>query len=350
MRTMTLTIGLMLGLILLPQTLFAQEEAAADAPEATMDEQPAKTTLREAQAVDRLAPVIIEESSTPIVAEEAADDAVETVTATGSSATVEAVATEGTDEAAAPQLNGEPVAERFVDSAPEQAPKAKEYDRGQSPVVDIEIRGDSSEAELAERLAVIREQYRLTLQALKQVYVDQSNAKKVRLVEKELEGLAAVEKPEYLSEVQIAPANLVARDSIAAADKLFKEGMDFKNYPAWPNEKRGKLRTAVEKFTTLIREYPTSDKISEAAFRLGEIYEGWYYEDFEKAAVAYERAFQWNPKTILPAKFRAARLYDEKLMRRDKAVELYKQVVLENLYKDDTHRAAKRVLELTGKQ
>ena len=124
--------------------------------------------------------------------------------------------------------------------------------------------------------------------------------------------------------------------------------MDFKNYPAWPDEKRGKLRIAVEKFTTLIREYPTSDKISEAAFRLGEIYEGWYYEDFAKAAAAYERAYQWNARTILPAKFRAAKLYDEKLMQRDKAVMLYKQVVVERLYKRDAEHAAKRVIELTG--
>ncbi len=327
MKSTISAITLMMLVALVPHTALAQADAAAEVPVA--------------------AEVIIEEAAQPIAAEdptapvsETAEEAVEDTTE---------VAVEAAPVEVSP---AQPIAETFVDEAPEVAPEAAAEEAAPTvsrQVPDLEIRGDASEAELVERLVVARERYRLTLQALKQQYVTQNNITKLRLVEKELEGLAAVDQPQYLSEVEIAPVDLVARDSIAAADQLFKEGMDFKNYPAWPEEKRGKLRTAVDKFTTLIREYPTSDKISEAAFRLGEIYEGWYYRDYFKAAAAYERAYQWNPRTILPAKFRAAKLYDEKLMQRDKAVELYKQVAVERLYKDDAEFAARRVIQLTGK-
>jgi TolA-binding protein len=184
-----------------------------------------------------------------------------------------------------------------------------------------------TEVELVEKIAVAREAYRLTLGALKSHYVDTHNAVKLLRVEKELAELNAVEKYHYLEEVDLAPTDLKPSKSVAAADQLYAEAMEFKNYPAFPAEKRGKLKLALTKFRTIISDYPDSDKIDDAAFRMGEIYAGWYFNDYAQAVVCFDRCTQWNPKTTFPAYYRAAKLYDDKLMLRDKAVMNYRMVL-----------------------
>ena len=86
------------------------------------------------------------------------------------------------------------------------------------------------------------------------------------------------------------------------------------------------LRVALEKFNQLIRDYPTSDKIDDAAYRMGDIYE--YFKDYEIAALCYERTFQWNPDAPYPARFKAAQILDQRLHRRSEALDLYKEAVL----------------------
>ena len=218
--------------------------------------------------------------------------------------------------------------------------------------VDIEpatsVRSDLSEVELVEKIAVARDTYRMALEALQMHYVEAHNAIKRQWVERELTELKAVDKYHYLNEVELAGPNLKPIASISAADQLFAEGMAFKDYPAFPEHKRSKLKIAVQKFRTIIADYPTSDKIDDAAFRMGEIYEGWYYKDYARAVICYERCFQWNPRTSSPARFYAARLYDQKLMLRDKAVTLYNLVIQESQNTQHIDEAMRRLKELTA--
>ncbi len=205
------------------------------------------------------------------------------------------------------------------------------------------------EVETVEHLAVARETYRTSLEALKQYYVSAGNATKLAWVEKELAGFEAADKYHYLNEMELSGADLHGSMSIPAADQLFREAMEFKSYPAWPDIKKEKLRVALQKFRTIITDYPMSDKIAPAAFRMGEIFEGFYYQDPVRAVQCYERCWQWNPKTEYPARFNAAKLYDEKLLNRAKAVELYNIVVLEDSSKDHVKYALERIKALTGK-
>lgn len=233
----------------------------------------------------------------------------------------------------------------------EPAPVAKEPTLDIKPV-EIQVApakpvgGTAGEIQLVERIAVAREAYRQALEALKSHYVDTHNAVKLERVEKELADLNGVDMYNYLDEVGLASPTLKPSASITAADQLLAEGLAFKDYPAFPDEKRDKLKVAMQKFRTIIRDYPTSDKIDDAAFRMGEIYEGWYYNDFAQAVVCFERCFQWNPKTPLPAYYKAAKLYDEKLMMRDKAVELYLKVISTDLDKNHGSEALRRLKEL----
>ena len=82
---------------------------------------------------------------------------------------------------------------------------------------------------------------------------------------------------------------------------------------------------------------------------MGEIYGGWYFEDWARAVQCYERCWQWNPKTPLPAMLNAAKIYDEKLKNRDKAVELYNRVIAHSQDSDQVKTAQERLKALTGK-
>ena len=77
----------------------------------------------------------------------------------------------------------------------------------------------------------------------------------------------------------------------------------------------------------LLAQYPSSNKCSDAAYQLGEIYEARKPPQYRRAAIYFERCVQWNPNTQFDARLRAARLYDRQLSDRAKAVELYKDVM-----------------------
>ena len=82
---------------------------------------------------------------------------------------------------------------------------------------------------------------------------------------------------------------------------------------------------ALEKYNELIRKHPSSDKIDDAAYNAGVIQE--YFKDYSIALLYYKRAFQWDPDTIHPARFRAARVLDKNLHRNAEALQLYQQAV-----------------------
>ena len=82
---------------------------------------------------------------------------------------------------------------------------------------------------------------------------------------------------------------------------------------------KAKLQQALGLFNQLIQQYPSSDKIDDAAYKGGRIYE--YLKNYELAAVYYQRAFQWNEATTNPARFRAAKVMDQKLRMRKEALD-----------------------------
>src|SRR5436189_9649 len=62
--------------------------------------------------------------------------------------------------------------------------------------------------------------------------------------------------------------------------------------------------------------HPQSDKITDAAYMLGDIYESKAYKQYDRAALYYERCYQWHPRTRYDARLRAARLYERHLNNR----------------------------------
>jgi len=162
------------------------------------------------------------------------------------------------------------------------------------------------------------------------------------------QGLKQVPQYNYIIEAIIAGPNLKAGRSIAEAELVYMEALRLerqaKKYVVLTNEEM--LRLALDKYNQLIKKYPTSDKIDDAAFKAGGIYE--YFKDYTIALLYYQRAYQWDPDTIHPARFKAAYILDRRLHRRAEALEVYQQALRKkDLNEKQREFAERRVKELT---
>jgi tetratricopeptide (TPR) repeat protein len=203
-------------------------------------------------------------------------------------------------------------------------PQTGRQSLGPASVVNI---ADTSEVDIVEQMSVNRQAYRQGLELLAGYYLRTGNNMKLEWAQKELAALNTMPKYNYIIEANVAPANLKVSASISDADNLYYDAQqldrDAGTLPVLKNENQ--LRLALEKYNQVIREYPTSDKIDDAAYNAGVIYE--YLNDYSIALLYFKRAFQWDPDTIYPARFRAARVLDKNLHRNDEALQLYQQAV-----------------------
>jgi len=148
----------------------------------------------------------------------------------------------------------------------------------------------------------------------------------------------------YIIEASVAGPDLKASTSIAEADVLYKEGIGLEKraglLPILKNEEL--LRLALDKYNQLIKKHPSSDKIDDAAYGAGIIYE--HFKDYTIALLYYQRTYQWDPDTSYPARFKAAFVLDKRLHRRDEALVLYQEAV-KAIKKEGEHQQWKEFAE-----
>jgi tetratricopeptide (TPR) repeat protein len=178
------------------------------------------------------------------------------------------------------------------------------------------------------------------------------NNMKSEWAQKELKALDSMPKYKYLVEAEAAGPNLKASTPIPEADRLYGEALMLqgKAEQLVIIKDNNLLRLALDKYDQVIRKYPSSDKIDDAAFKAGEIYD--YFKDYTIALLYYQRAYQWNPQTTYPARFRAAFVLDKRLHRRAEALELYQQALEKEgqNYLEWKNFADRRIGELTKRR
>ncbi|OQY04733.1 MAG: hypothetical protein B6I25_06585 [Planctomycetales bacterium 4572_13] len=222
-----------------------------------------------------------------------------------------------------------------------QAPVAVEQD-------GVYLAPGANEVDFVENLAASRDAYRQALIGLLDHYSTIGNATKLQWAQTELKTFDQMVRYQYLQPAEWVPENLAATDSIEEADALYGEAKGLYNESGAMIivTNKAKLQQALGLFNQLIQQYPTSDKIDDAAYKAGRIYE--YLKNYELAAVYYQRAFQWNEATTYPARFRAAKVMDKKLRMRSEALTLYKlAIVKESRYSDNVEFAKERVAALS---
>jgi len=184
-----------------------------------------------------------------------------------------------------------------------------------------------TETDMVEEVAINRAAYHQSLNRLIQYYKMSGDHAKFTLAKKELAGFATMPKYDYIIEATVGDAGLRAADSIPEANYLYREAMDIERTAGPLSVFRDKnlLRLALGKYNLIIRKYPSSDKIDDAAYRAGLICE--YFKDYDLALLYYKRSYQWDKITPYPSMYREALLLDKKLHRRADALATYRRAL-----------------------
>lgn len=213
--------------------------------------------------------------------------------------------------------------------------------------LDIAV-ADAREVDLVEQVLTYRAKYHRSLELLRQYYQSHGYADKQAWARFELAGLKRVKPFRYLLDAEIPSDQLKPTDAIPEADALYMQGMNLMRRGGHETVALYDEDLMVEAghvLRSLIEQYPTSDKIDDAAFFLGEIHKE-YLKNQEALAVKwYERAWAWDPHTPHSARFQAAVVYDFRLQDRDRALELYRAVVAEERSDWGNVRFANRRIE-----
>jgi tetratricopeptide (TPR) repeat protein len=223
----------------------------------------------------------------------------------------------------------------------------------QSPyATDVVGVTDPGEADIVEQVATNRQAYRQGLVTLIDHYTKMGNNLKLQWAKKELAALDAMPKYKYIIEANVAGPRLEAKARIPEADALYREATDLQKEAERLVlvKSDDKLRLALDKYNQVIRKYPSSDKIDDAAFKAGSIYD--HFKDYTIALLYYQRTYQWNPEAPYPARFEAAEILDTHLHRRAEALELYKEALEKEArygkYNTWREYAEMRIRELTA--
>jgi len=207
----------------------------------------------------------------------------------------------------------------------------------------------TDELSLAEPVVTARKAYVSAMDELAKFYTERGMTFKVSLVKNMQDRYDPIRTYMYFLQAEVPPEELRGTDSIVAADSLYnqalalhKEGKIAPAITVYPKE-----REALVMFLQLVHEYPTSTRIGYAAYYIADIYKEYFNEDY-RACLWYERAWEWEPTIAKPARFQAAVVYDLRLHHRNKAVELYKQVIQKETFNESNVDFARhRLAQLT---
>jgi hypothetical protein len=188
-----------------------------------------------------------------------------------------------------------------------------------------------SDVEMVEHVLASRKDYQVSLEQLRAHYISVGDVERARWAEEELRQYHRILKQAYRLELDVPPPSLKATYNIPEANDLYRRAMLYKDHGTsmWgggSNDYIDNQRRAELLLQQLLTSHPQSDKIGDAAYQLGDLYQSKAYLQYRRAALYFERCFQWHPTTHLDARLRAARLYDRTLNERAHAVELYKEV------------------------
>ena len=205
----------------------------------------------------------------------------------------------------------------------------------------------SNDIELVEKLLIIRRDYQKTLETLRVHYLQAGDIERAKWAEEELRQYHRIAKPAYRLELDVPPPTLNGQTNVPEANKLFTRALEFKD-KGWGTDYIDNQHRAEILFQELLTKHPQCNKIDDAAYMLGEIYESKAFKQPRRAAQYFERCFQWNPRTHRDARIRAARIYDRELHERTRAIELYREVTTHETDQRRLQEAQRRLADLSG--
>jgi hypothetical protein len=209
--------------------------------------------------------------------------------------------------------------------------------------------GAQSDVELVERLLATRHDYQIALEELRKHYVAVGDVEHARNAEEELRQYHRINKQAYNLALEMPPPTLQSAHNVPEANELYRRAMTYKD-KGWNTDYIDNQRRAEILLQQLLTSYPQCDKIGDAAFQLGDIYESKACKQYLRAALYFERCFQWKSHEGHEARIRAARIYDKQLKDQTKAKELYRDVTTHDTDAKRIDEAKKRLADLSGRK
>jgi hypothetical protein len=202
---------------------------------------------------------------------------------------------------------------------------------------------------LVERVIAARKEYQASLVALYQQYEKSGDKERAKWVEEELKEFHLMNKPSYRLDIaDVPPATLEAKANVKEANDLYIEAMKYAGKGSGSDYTLNQRRAEVL-LREILEKHPTSDKIADVAYSLGELYEGRAFKQYARAAAYFERSYQWQRGTRTDARMRAAYIYDKLLNERSKAIDLYREQIANDTDEQRIKLAEKRLAELTSR-
>lgn len=206
----------------------------------------------------------------------------------------------------------------------------------------------ADEALAVELVVAARTEYTRAASDLLSHYDGIRDEKKIELMHGILDRFDPVRTYLYYLSAEVPAATLVASDSMPAADVAFDEAEKLysgsKSLLKIGAKGRRARRAALQGFRGLVQDYPKSNKIGQSAYFIAEIYR--QVDELIRAAVWYDRAFQWDAAVPHPVRYRAATLYDFGIHDATKALAYYKMAVKLDPTTRNLDHAKRRIKEL----
>ena len=206
----------------------------------------------------------------------------------------------------------------------------------------------SGDLELVQKVLAARREYQRSLEQLYIHYHQANDKERERWATEELVNFHRIPQNAYILDLDVPPPNWNGHTNVPEANKLFTWAMQKFKDKGMGTDYIDNQRRAELVFQEILTKYPNSDKISDVAFMLGDIYESKAYRMYYRSVEYNHRCYQWNPKTSHEARLRAARIYDKHLNNRTKAIELYKEVKTHEIDPTRHAEADRRISALTG--
>ena len=179
-----------------------------------------------------------------------------------------------------------------------------------------------TEEEIVEQMRQNREAYRKSLEELRDYYRRRGDYGNYEKVVNEMQDFELARQYFY-QHWEETIGDLKPSRRIREAELLYEQAERMRRSINPFGIRRRQLQT-IDLYRQILQNYSDSELVDEAAFRLGQVYEEMGGPEMDRAARFYERSFMWNPQTPLPARFRAARIHDERLRNFDDAIRLYR--------------------------
>ncbi|MHC4716779.1 MAG: tetratricopeptide repeat protein [Planctomycetota bacterium] len=210
----------------------------------------------------------------------------------------------------------------------------------------------AAEAALVEAVLAARRRWADALDSLARHYKATGRNFRLALIRNVQQRFDPVRTYSYYLHVEVPPANLRPTRFSQEAESLFEQALKIhkQGKPLPLLTDYSKQRRALGMFLELVRSYPDSTRIAESAYYIGDIYKEYFDEDI-RAVQWYQRAWEWDPKVLKPARFQAAVVYDLRLAQPGKALPLYQQAIRhEQFNASNVQFATNRIKDLTGQR